>query len=170
MFYLCTFKAFSFSSIEFTSFHSLFTLSFHSSVHISLHSWTLPKRAIFVDPSGGHSFFSHSELVEHFISRSGEPAFQVFKAAWTCGKDVTCHGGSREQVEACMRGECLEQVWRIDGGETCEGFFKHVREWKEKRDMRGEAKKKEKKSERKRREAEQRTKKRKEARVLLILE
>ena len=49
-------------------------------------------------------------------------------------------------------------------------FFEQVREWKEKRDMRGEAKKKEKKSERKRREAEQRTKKRKEARVLLILE
>ena len=50
------------------------------------------------------------------------------------------------------------------------GFFKHVREWKEKRDMRGEAKKKGKKSERKRREAKQRIEKRKEVGVLPVLE
>ena len=44
-----------------------------------------------------------------------------------------------------------------------------MREWKEKGDMRGEAKKK-KKSERKRREAKQRIEKRKEVGVLPVLE
>ena len=76
LFYVYTFRGFSFSSIEFTSLHSLLTLAFHSNVHIPYTRELYRRGAHLQTPSKGVHFFyyyliiSPSHLEEESFSGS----------------------------------------------------------------------------------------------------
>ena len=89
VFYLCTFRDLSFSSVESFSFHSLFTLSFRSSIHIPYTREVYRRGAYLQTP-----LWTPSGRVENFSFLNWEDLFLEEASCLDVWQPPpTCHGG-----------------------------------------------------------------------------